>query len=74
MFDFLLTVELLDEGKLELDDPVQKYVPSFPAKLVNSKECTITIRHLLSHLAGIRHYHEKKNESNKTNEKETKGK
>ena len=56
-------VKLLEEGKLNLDDPVQKYVPTFPEKLVNSKECVITIRHLLSHLSGIRHYHEPRKEN-----------
>lgn len=50
-------VKLLDEGKLNLDDPVQKYVPNFPEKQINSKPCVITIRQLLCHRSGIRHYH-----------------
>jgi serine beta-lactamase-like protein LACTB len=42
---------LVEEGKLDLDAPIQKYVPGFPVK--NSP---ITARELAGHLAGIRHY------------------
>lgn len=51
----LLTVaavaKLVEAGKLDLDAPVQRYVPSFP-----EKEQPITPRQLAGHLAGIRHY------------------
>nr|XP_040018461.1 serine beta-lactamase-like protein LACTB, mitochondrial isoform X2 [Gasterosteus aculeatus aculeatus] len=47
---------LCEEGKLELDVPVQKYVPEFPRKRFNGQDVTITPRMLLSHLSGIRHY------------------
>ncbi|HEX5718650.1 MAG TPA: serine hydrolase domain-containing protein [Thermoanaerobaculia bacterium] len=43
--------KLVEAGKLDLDAPVQRYVPSFPAK-----EQPITPRQLAGHLAGIRHY------------------
>lgn len=42
---------LIEEGKLDLDAPVQKYVPGFP-----QKPQPITSRQLAGHLAGIRHY------------------
>jgi len=42
---------LYEQGKLDLDAPVQRYVPSFPDKGV-----PITTRQLAGHLAGIRHY------------------
>ncbi len=42
---------LWQQGKLELDAPVQKYCPAFP-----QKETPITTRELLGHLGGIRHY------------------
>lgn len=42
---------LVQDGKLDLDAPIQKYVPSFPAKAY-----PITTRQLAGHLAGIRHY------------------
>ena len=42
---------LVESGKLDLDAPVQKYVPDFP-----NKNAVITTRQLGGHLAGIRHY------------------
>ena len=42
---------LVGEGRLDLDAPVQRYVPSFPEKAQ-----PITTRQLGGHLAGIRHY------------------
>ncbi|KAK7117815.1 hypothetical protein R3I94_023139 [Phoxinus phoxinus] len=47
---------LWEEGKIHLDDPVQKYVPEFPHKQFEGENVTITPRMLLSHLSGIRHY------------------
>ncbi len=44
-------MELWEQGKLELDTPVQKYCPAFP-----QKPWPITTRQLLGHLAGIRYY------------------
>lgn len=45
-------MQLVERGRVSLDDPIQKYVPAFPTK----GEQTITIRHLLTHTSGIRHY------------------
>jgi CubicO group peptidase (beta-lactamase class C family) len=45
-------MQLWQQGKLDLDAPVQKYCPAFPQK----PEGPITTRELLSHMAGIRHY------------------
>jgi serine beta-lactamase-like protein LACTB, mitochondrial len=44
-------LQLWEQGKLDLDAPVQKYCPAFP-----QKEWPITSRELLGHLGGIRHY------------------
>jgi serine beta-lactamase-like protein LACTB len=46
-------MQLAEQGKLDLDAPVQTYVPSFPAK-----PWPVTTRQLLGHLGGIRHYAE----------------
>lgn len=43
--------QLYEEGKLDLDEPIEQYVPSWP-----NKGETITLRMLAGHLAGIRHY------------------
>jgi CubicO group peptidase (beta-lactamase class C family) len=40
---------LVDEGKLELDAPVSRYLASFD----NDKSRSITIRHLLTHRSGL---------------------
>ena len=47
---------LVDQGRLDLDVPVQRYVPSFP-----EKRHPITTRQLGGHLGGIRHYNGNEN-------------
>ncbi|HWQ02870.1 MAG TPA: serine hydrolase domain-containing protein, partial [Candidatus Nitrosotenuis sp.] len=42
---------LVEQGKLDLDADIHKYVPDFP-----DKGAIITSRQLAGHLAGIRHY------------------
>lgn len=42
---------LYEQGYLDLDAPVQRYVPAFP-----KKDFEITTRQLAGHLAGVRHY------------------
>jgi serine beta-lactamase-like protein LACTB len=44
-------MELVEAGRIDLDAPVQKYVPSFP-----DKGAVITVRMIAGHLGGIRHY------------------
>lgn len=44
-------MQLVEAGKLELDAQIQRYVTGFP-----QKQWPITIRQLLGHLGGIRHY------------------
>jgi CubicO group peptidase (beta-lactamase class C family) len=40
---------LLEEGRLNLDEPIQTYVPAFP-----SKEWPVTLRQVMGHVAGVR--------------------
>ncbi len=42
---------LIEEGKIDLDAPVQKYAPYFP-----EKKYAMTTRQVAGHQAGIRHY------------------
>ena len=44
-------MELWEQGKVDLDAPVQKYCPAFP-----QKQAPITTRQVMGHLGGIRHY------------------
>ncbi len=59
----LAIMQLFEQGKLKLDEPIQIYLPSFPKK----KEGEITIRHLLQHTSGIDGYKNNKEQENKTN-------
>lgn len=51
-FTAAIIVLLENQGKLDLDDVVQKYIPEFP----RYKEGDITIRQLLLHTSGLRDY------------------
>ncbi len=42
---------LVEQGRIDLDAEVQRYVPGFPRK-----RWPITVRQLAGHLAGLRHY------------------
>jgi CubicO group peptidase (beta-lactamase class C family) len=42
---------LLEKGRLHLDDEIQVYVPAFPRK-----QWPVTLRQLMGHVAGVRHY------------------
>jgi CubicO group peptidase (beta-lactamase class C family) len=42
---------LLEKGRLRLEDDIQTYVPAFP-----KKQWPVTLRELMGHVAGIRHY------------------
>lgn len=44
-------MQLAEQGKLDLDAPIQEYCPEFP-----EKQWPLTARQLLGHLGGIRHY------------------
>ena len=49
----LALIKLMSEKRLDLDTPIQEYVPDFPKKLY-----PITTRQLAGHLAGFRDYKE----------------
>jgi CubicO group peptidase (beta-lactamase class C family) len=42
---------LLEKDRLRLEDEIQAYVPAFPRK-----EWPVTLRQLMGHVAGVRHY------------------
>ena len=49
MFTAVATLQLVERGKLSLDDPIGKILPDYPNTNVASK---VKIRHLLSHTGG----------------------
>lgn len=44
---------LIDGGRLGLGDPVTRWLPEFRPKLPDGREPVITVRHLLTHTAGL---------------------
>ncbi len=44
-------MQLAEQGSVDLDAPVQEYFPVFPGKAF-----PVTLRHLLTHTSGVRHY------------------
>jgi len=58
----IAVMQLYEQGKLELDTPIQTYLPSFPKKPAGD----ITVRQLLSHTSGIKNYKNTREVENKT--------
>ena len=52
-FTALAILQLRDQGKLHLDDPVQMYIPAMKNQGLTKDAPVITIRHLMSHSAGF---------------------
>lgn len=46
-------LQLRDAGKLQLEDPVYKYIPEIKGQKFSADSPEITIRHLLTHAAGF---------------------
>lgn len=53
LFAATAIMQLREEGKLRLDDPVVTYLPWFKAKRAGDDDGTITIEQLLSHSSGM---------------------
>gem|GEM_PF-3440715 len=49
MFTAVATLQLVEAGKLKLDDPIGKHLPGYPNREVAAK---VTVRHLLTHTGG----------------------
>ena len=53
LFTAIAIMQLREQGKLRLDDPVSKYLPWFTATPVGNDDSAITIEQLLSHSSGL---------------------
>jgi len=60
-------LKLYEDNKLDLDDPISKYVSYFP-----NKKWKVTIRQVLGHIGGISHYKDYDEEGHIKTYKETK--
>ncbi|MBB1287316.1 beta-lactamase family protein [Flavisolibacter sp. BT320] len=53
-FTAMAIVQLRDSGKLQLDDPVSKYIPALAKQAFPANDAPpVTVRHLLTHAAGF---------------------
>lgn len=52
-FTAALVMQQVEEGRISLDDTIQKFLPGYPAQ-----GHRVTVRHLLTHTSGIRSYTE----------------
>lgn len=50
-FTAVAILQLAEEGKLDINDPIQKYLPEYP-----TQGAKISVEHLLTHTAGIKTY------------------
>jgi len=53
LFTAIAIMQLREQGKLRLDDPVAKYLPWFKGKPAGDDDGPITIEQLLSHSSGL---------------------
>ena len=53
VFNAIAIMQLREQGKLKLDDPVSKYLPWFKYKPVGEDDGEITIEHLITHSSGL---------------------
>jgi CubicO group peptidase (beta-lactamase class C family) len=49
----VLTLALAERGVLSLQDPVTRFLPEFRPRLADGREPVITLRHLVTHTAGL---------------------
>ena len=52
-FTGMTLLRLVERGRIDLDAPIQRYVPRFPS---SPGDTPITLRHLQAHLGGVRGY------------------
>ncbi len=54
-FTTVAAAALIEQGKLDINAPVTKYLPDFRPKLADGTEPVILIRYLMSHTAGLKY-------------------
>ncbi|HEU5197782.1 MAG TPA: serine hydrolase domain-containing protein, partial [Methylomirabilota bacterium] len=53
LFTSTAILQLRDAGRLQLDDPLVKHLPWFSIREAEAETPVITIRHLITHTAGL---------------------
>lgn len=52
-FTALAILKLIEQGKIDLNADIRKYIPDFSIKNLDGGETTITVNHLLTHTSGL---------------------
>ncbi len=52
-FTALAVLKLIEQGKVDLNADIRKYIPNFSIKSLNGGETLITVNHLLTHTSGL---------------------
>lgn len=60
MFVATVVAPMIEEGKIDIDSSIHKYLSpdEFPKKKFNDQDIDITVKQLMSHTSGLRHYEE----------------
>lgn len=53
LFTAMSIMQLVEQGKIDLDAPVSTYIPEFAPKSHNANPTPITTRHILTHQSGL---------------------
>ncbi|MFK7803107.1 MAG: serine hydrolase domain-containing protein [Anaerolineae bacterium] len=53
IFTAIAIIQLVEQGKINLDDPAEKHLTSFRIRKFRASDPPLTIRHLLTHTAGV---------------------
>ncbi|CEF69266.1 Serine beta-lactamase-like protein LACTB, mitochondrial [Strongyloides ratti] len=65
----IIAGKLMDTKNFDIDKDIREYIKDFPEKTYEGEKVSITSKHLLTHMSGVRHY-TKKNEENKKEDEE----
>uniref|UniRef100_A0A0K0DU87 Beta-lactamase domain-containing protein n=1 Tax=Strongyloides stercoralis TaxID=6248 RepID=A0A0K0DU87_STRER len=66
----IIAGKLMDTKKFDIDKDIREYIKDFPEKTYEGEKVSITSRHLLTHMSGVRHYTKKNEEKSKNEEYE----
>lgn len=54
MFTAVAALQLYEQGKIDLDEPIEKYLPNYPNEIVRN---SVTVHQLLTHTSGLNNFY-----------------
>uniref|UniRef100_A0A0K0FU52 Serine beta-lactamase-like protein LACTB, mitochondrial (inferred by orthology to a human protein) n=1 Tax=Strongyloides venezuelensis TaxID=75913 RepID=A0A0K0FU52_STRVS len=67
----IIAGKLIDAKKLDIDKNINEYIKDFPEKIYEGEKVSITSKHLLTHMSGVRHYTKKNEKKEKVDDLES---